>query len=54
MANEENATGQVMPREKATLPLYVPPKILTYTAEEIAEQIGPALMCSPSPCPTAD
>jgi len=28
---------------------YVPPRIVTYTSEEILEQIGPALACSPSP-----
>jgi hypothetical protein len=33
-----------------TAPEYVSPKIITYTSEEILEQIGPALACSPSPC----
>jgi hypothetical protein len=32
------------------LPAYVPPKIVTYTSEELLEQVGPALTCSPSPC----
>jgi hypothetical protein len=27
-------------------PIYVPPKIVSYTSEEILEQIGPALACS--------
>jgi hypothetical protein len=33
------------------LPAYVPPRIITYTSEELLEQIGPAMACSPSPCP---
>ena len=33
-----------------TVPDYVSPKIITYTSDEILEQIGPALACSPSPC----
>jgi hypothetical protein len=32
------------------LPAYVPPKIVTYTSEELLEQVGPALTCSPTPC----
>jgi hypothetical protein len=36
-------------------PRYEPPKIATYTSEEILEQIGPAQACSPSPgCPIGD
>ena len=31
------------------LPVYTPPVIITYTSEEIMEQIGPAYACSPSP-----
>ncbi len=31
-------------------PEYVTPRIVTYTSEEILEQIGPAQACSPSPC----
>jgi hypothetical protein len=31
-------------------PEYIPPKIITYTKEDILEKIGPALACSPSPC----
>ena len=26
---------------------YIPPKIVTYTSEQIMEQIGPAQACSP-------
>ena len=29
------------------LPDYVPPKIVSYTREEILERIGPAQACSP-------
>jgi len=31
-------------------PSYEPPRIITYTSDEILEQIGPAMACSPSPC----
>lgn len=31
------------------LPKYEPPRIITYTEEDILEQIGPAQACSPSP-----
>jgi len=52
MAKDATATGQVIHSENLPLPSYVSPKVITYTAEEIEEQIGPALMCSPSPsCP---
>jgi len=34
----------------SAVPEYIPPKIKTYTSEEILEQIGPAMACSPSPC----
>jgi hypothetical protein len=56
MANEGTEVGRETYSEEATFPLYVPPRIVTYTADEIAEQIGPALMCSPHPetCPTID
>jgi hypothetical protein len=29
---------------------YTPPKIRTYTSQEILDQIGPAQACSPGPC----
>ena len=32
------------------LPVYVPPKIVTYSSEELLEQVGPALTCSGTPC----
>jgi hypothetical protein len=35
-------------------PVYVPPRITSYTSQEIIELIGPAQACSPNPCPTAD
>lgn len=49
MAKDATATGQVIHPENPPLPSYVSPKVVTYTAEEIEEQIGPALMCSPCP-----
>jgi len=35
---------------QAEKPEYAPPRIITYTSEEILEQIGPAQACSPAPC----
>jgi len=35
-----------------TVPEYTPPKIVTYTSDEILEEIGPAMACSPLPCAT--
>ena len=35
-----------------TVPEYISPKIKTYTSDEILEQIGPAMACSPSECAT--
>lgn len=35
--------------ETKILPKYEPPRVVTYTEEEILEQIGPAQACSPSP-----
>lgn len=32
------------------MPEYISPKIVTYTSDEILEEIGPAMACSPSPC----
>jgi hypothetical protein len=31
-------------------PAYQPPRIITYTSEEILEQVGPALACSSFTC----
>ncbi len=42
---------QSIPTTATAKPAYVPPKITTYTSEEILEQVGPALTCSISPCP---
>jgi len=30
---------------------YETPKIITYSKEDILEEIGPAQACAPSPCP---
>jgi hypothetical protein len=49
MAKDATAAGQVIHPENLPLPTYVSPKVITYTAEEIEEQIGLALMCSPLP-----
>ena len=38
---------QPTPAQDAELrPAYQPPKIVTYTSEEILEQVGPALACT--------
>jgi hypothetical protein len=43
----------INPEEKKedAQPAYVPPRIITYTSEELLEQLGPAMACSPNPCP---
>lgn len=35
---------------EAGVPAYVKPRIITYTSEELMEQVGPALTCSGTPC----
>jgi hypothetical protein len=52
MGKDEMATGQMTHLGEMPRPQYVPPKIVTYTGEQIAERIGPAHACSPGPCPT--
>jgi hypothetical protein len=47
---EAKKTQGKEPDRAGRLPAYVPPKIITYTSEELLEQVGPALTCSPSPC----
>ncbi len=47
----EETKGITETRE-STVPEYTPPKIITYTGDEILEQIGPVMACSPDPCPT--
>jgi hypothetical protein len=37
-------------REKIVL-IYETPKIITYSGEDILEEMGPAQACAPSPCP---
>jgi len=31
--------------------VYETPKIITYSKEDILEEMGPAQACAPSPCP---
>lgn len=31
--------------------VYETPKIITYSKEDILEELGPAQACAPSPCP---
>jgi len=50
----ENKNEQTVSMDnKDVRPDYEPPKIITYTSEQILEQIGPAMACSPSPCSIA-
>jgi hypothetical protein len=42
-----------MQDKQASPQVYVPPRITTYTSEEIIEKIGPAQACSPTPCATS-
>ena len=44
--NPLDPTGTPSPAK----PDYVPPRIRTYTTEEILEQVGPALTCSTLHC----
>jgi hypothetical protein len=53
---DEKVTGMdesAEPVQERGKPNYEPPRIVTYTSEELLEQIGPAMACSPSPCATA-
>jgi len=52
---KENKSGKgtvITETEADVVPEYIPPKIVTYTSEQILEQIGPAQACSPDPCAT--
>ena len=46
--DENTGHGESM---KNPLPEYVPPKVITYTSEEVLERIGPAQACSPQGAP---
>jgi hypothetical protein len=37
--------------KKEIISIYEPPKIITYSEDDILDEIGPAQACSPSPCP---
>jgi len=37
--------------ENVRLTNYEPPAIVTYSKEDILEELGPAQACAPSPCP---
>ncbi len=47
VSKADESTSQT---ERDKKPKYEPPRIVTYTSEELLEQIGPAMACSPSPC----
>jgi hypothetical protein len=42
--------GDLKKKDLKQTPDYVPPKIITYTSEQILEEIGPAQACSPFSC----
>ncbi|MBC2717231.1 MAG: hypothetical protein HF978_18145 [Desulfobacteraceae bacterium] len=44
---ETNVNNEMEESKKRPVPIYEPPKIITYTSEEILEEIGPAHACSP-------
>ncbi len=48
---ENKITKESEVSEQINLPKYEPPKIITYTSDDIEELIGPAQACSPSPFP---
>ena len=37
--------------KKEGIIVYETPKIITYSKEDILEEMGPAQACAPSPCP---
>ena len=39
--------------KEKSITVYETPKIITYSKEDILEEIGPAQACAPSPCPVA-
>jgi hypothetical protein len=41
--------GQSQSSEEQIREIYVPPRIVTYTSEQILEQVGPALACTGTP-----
>jgi hypothetical protein len=50
---KENKTKQdkgITETGDSPVPEYIPPKIKTYTSEEVLEQIGPAKACSGGDC----
>ncbi len=55
MIDERQQKKVTATKEKGrdTIPEYIPPKIITYTSDEILEEIGPAMACSPTPCATS-
>ena len=38
--------------KRKNIPEYEVPEVVTYSEDEILEELGPAQACSPSPCPT--
>jgi hypothetical protein len=44
-------TPQDAPATPGPRPAYDPPRITSYTAQQILEQVGPALTCSTGYCP---
>ena len=55
MTNQKANMNKVSNESKKNpFPDYEPPKIVTYTSDEILEEIGPAQACASDPCPAGD
>ena len=51
MSENKSGKGKVITETEANaVPDYIPPKIKTYTSDEILAQIGPAQACTGTPC----
>ena len=47
--NVEQTAQNLSDHPSNSYPVYIPPRITTYTSQEIIELIGPAQACSPGP-----
>ena len=46
-----NVPEEKIRKEEESVRTFEPPVVATFSGKEIIEEIGPAQMCSPSPCP---
>ena len=47
-------SGTMEGESEGPKPAYVPPRIVTYTSEELLEQVGPAMACTSGNCPSGN